>query len=315
MLVCDATLDQEIFAGAGNIIKNEVLFRIRVHPLSRVGALSAAKLRELVAQMRAYALTSSLEKAFVLKQHWLAHTKRICPRCDIPFHKAHLGKTQRRSFFASNAEAVPAALTPARSGSTRDHKEHRQRLDDGDAEDVAVGLAVRQAGDRQQRDDRAVVRQRVHAAAGHGHHAVHHFSGICAACAAWMNWSDMAASAMLMPPDAEPVMPASEVTDTAAFTSGLGTLRSASLTDRKPGSAAITPPKPYSEAVFMAASSAPPTAALVPSAKVADAAEGGGHGQQDAQQQRPSTAQMPITDLIGSVTGACRPGKASAVSA
>ena len=32
MLVCDALLDQSIFAGVGNIIKNEVLFRIRVHP-------------------------------------------------------------------------------------------------------------------------------------------------------------------------------------------------------------------------------------------------------------------------------------------
>ena len=31
-LVCDALLDQTIFAGVGNIIKNEVLFRIKVHP-------------------------------------------------------------------------------------------------------------------------------------------------------------------------------------------------------------------------------------------------------------------------------------------
>ena len=44
-LVCDALLDQNVFAGVGNIIKNEVLFRIRVHPLSTVGALPAAKLR------------------------------------------------------------------------------------------------------------------------------------------------------------------------------------------------------------------------------------------------------------------------------
>jgi hypothetical protein len=42
-----------IFAGVGNIIKNEVLFRIRVHPLSTVGALPPAKLRELVANRRA----------------------------------------------------------------------------------------------------------------------------------------------------------------------------------------------------------------------------------------------------------------------
>src|SRR5690606_2744590 len=37
-LVCDVLLDQDTFAGVGNIIKNEVLYRIGVHPLSTVGA-------------------------------------------------------------------------------------------------------------------------------------------------------------------------------------------------------------------------------------------------------------------------------------
>jgi endonuclease-8 len=121
-LVCDALLDQDIFAGVGNIIKNEVLFRIRVHPLSTVGALPAAKLRELVAQAREYSFDFlKWKKAFVLKQHWLAHTKRICPRCDIPFHKGHLGKTRRRSFFCMQCQKqYPPALQPkakpARSG-------------------------------------------------------------------------------------------------------------------------------------------------------------------------------------------------------
>src|SRR5690606_12432769 len=43
-LAADVLLDQDVFAGAGNIIKNEVLHRIRVHPESRVGALPARKL-------------------------------------------------------------------------------------------------------------------------------------------------------------------------------------------------------------------------------------------------------------------------------
>ncbi|HEX8405835.1 MAG TPA: DNA-formamidopyrimidine glycosylase family protein [Duganella sp.] len=112
MLACDALLDQDIFAGVGNIIKNEVLFRIRVHPLSTVGAMPAAKLRELVAQAREYSFDFlEWKKAFVLKQHWLAHTKRVCPRCDLPFQKGHLGKTKRRSFFCPNCQKrYPAAL-------------------------------------------------------------------------------------------------------------------------------------------------------------------------------------------------------------
>lgn len=54
MFVCDAMLEQDIFSGVGNIIKNEVLFRIRLHPLSLVGCLSSAKLSELVTQARQY---------------------------------------------------------------------------------------------------------------------------------------------------------------------------------------------------------------------------------------------------------------------
>lgn len=105
MLVCDALLDQDIFAGVGNIIKNEVLFRIRVHPLSTVGALPAAKLRELVKEARQYSFDFyAWKKQFVLRKHWLAHTKRTCPRCRIPFVKAHLGRTNRRSFFCETCQ-------------------------------------------------------------------------------------------------------------------------------------------------------------------------------------------------------------------
>ena len=42
----------DVFAGVGNIIKNEVLFRIGVHPLSTPGALPAAKRNALVREAR-----------------------------------------------------------------------------------------------------------------------------------------------------------------------------------------------------------------------------------------------------------------------
>ena len=105
MLACDALLDQDIFSGVGNIIKNEVLFRIRVHPLSTVGALSAPKLRALVDEARQYSFDFlEWKRQYVLKQHWLAHAKRICPRCDIPFHKANLGRSNRRSFWCERCQ-------------------------------------------------------------------------------------------------------------------------------------------------------------------------------------------------------------------
>lgn len=107
LLACDALLDQDIFSGVGNIIKNEVLFRIRVHPLSTMGALPAPKLRALVDEARQYSFDFlGWKKAFVLKQHWLAHAKKICPRCDIPFKKANLGNTRRRAFYCERCQKL-----------------------------------------------------------------------------------------------------------------------------------------------------------------------------------------------------------------
>jgi endonuclease VIII len=106
-LVCDAILDQRIFAGAGNIIKNEVLFRIRVHPATRVGQLPPRKKSQLVKDVVDYSfLFLEWKKAFVLKKHWLIHTKRTCPRCHIPTRKEYLGKTARRTFFCNNCQVL-----------------------------------------------------------------------------------------------------------------------------------------------------------------------------------------------------------------
>lgn len=106
-LVCDLLLNQDIFAGVGNIIKNEVLFRTKVHPLSQAGALPPAKLRALVEQARVYSFEFlEWKKQYVLREHWLAHNKRSCPRCHIPYTKAYLGKTHRRSFFCEKCQKL-----------------------------------------------------------------------------------------------------------------------------------------------------------------------------------------------------------------
>ena len=105
MLVADALLNQDIFAGSGNIIKNEVLFRIRVHPETKVGDLPLKKKRELVKEVVNYSFDFlRWKKEYKLKDHWLAHTKKTCPRCNIPFHKAYTGVTKRRTFYCTNCQ-------------------------------------------------------------------------------------------------------------------------------------------------------------------------------------------------------------------
>lgn len=100
VMVCDSLLDQHIFSGVGNIIRNEVLFRIRVHPESSVGKLPAEKLQEMVKDAVDYSfLFLEWKKEFVLRKHWLIYTKTTCPRDHVPVQRKKLGKGQRRSFF------------------------------------------------------------------------------------------------------------------------------------------------------------------------------------------------------------------------
>jgi endonuclease VIII len=106
-LVCDALLDQHIFAGVGNIIKNEVLFRIRVHPESEVGALPQQQLDDMIFEARNYSFDFlKWKKNYELKKHWLAHTKTTCPRCNIPLIKNYAGTTKRRTFFCTNCQVL-----------------------------------------------------------------------------------------------------------------------------------------------------------------------------------------------------------------
>src|SRR6478735_1908508 len=84
--------------------------------------------------------------------------------------------------------------------------------------------------------------------------------------AASIYFSPITLSAIPIPPEADPVIPAKTLVVTAPLTSGFVNIcETPSRTMLKPGSAAIIPPNPYSEAVFMVASKAPPMLILIPS--------------------------------------------------
>ncbi len=107
MLVSDALLDQQLFTGVGNIIKNEVFYRIKMHPESVIGALPPAKLTQLIKEARNYSFDFyNWKKEGTLRKHWLAHTKKICIRCNLPFTKKHTGLNPRRSFFCTNCQVL-----------------------------------------------------------------------------------------------------------------------------------------------------------------------------------------------------------------
>ncbi|MBO9682483.1 MAG: endonuclease [Flavisolibacter sp.] len=107
MMVTDALLDQTIFAGVGNIIKNEVLYRIKVHPKTKVGALPTKQLNALIKEARNYSFDFlEWKKEYTLRKHWLAHTKKTCSRDGDKIVKEYLGKTQRRTFFCNTCQVL-----------------------------------------------------------------------------------------------------------------------------------------------------------------------------------------------------------------
>ena len=106
-LVCDVLLEQDIFSGVGNIIKNEVLYRIGVHPESQVGKLPALKIKRLLEEASIYSFEFlEWKRKYELKKHWLAHTKKVCVRCNLPIIKKYTGKKNRRSFFCIKCQRL-----------------------------------------------------------------------------------------------------------------------------------------------------------------------------------------------------------------
>lgn len=106
-LLGDALLDQKIFAGSGNIIRNEVMFRCRVHPESVIAHIPDKKLLEIADEVAIYAndyYNWSIDHK--LSTHLEAYEQKMCPRDHIPFQKADLGKTKRHTFYCNVCERL-----------------------------------------------------------------------------------------------------------------------------------------------------------------------------------------------------------------
>ncbi|WP_133499253.1 DNA-formamidopyrimidine glycosylase family protein [Cognatilysobacter terrigena] len=114
MICADALLEQDIFAGVGNIIKNEVLHRIRVHPMTRVGDLPPRKLGDMIREARGYSFDFyRWKKEFTLRAHWQVHAKKTCPRDGTPLSfERHLGTKKRRAFWCDTCQVFYGEGTP-----------------------------------------------------------------------------------------------------------------------------------------------------------------------------------------------------------
>lgn len=105
--IADVLLDQEIFAGVGNIIKNEVLFRMGVSPFARVRSLSDTTVRAIIKEARVFSFRFlELRRDFALRKNLEVYGRSICPRCGSAISRRVHGQRARRSFFCRRCQRV-----------------------------------------------------------------------------------------------------------------------------------------------------------------------------------------------------------------
>ncbi|MBS1686183.1 MAG: endonuclease [Bacteroidetes bacterium] len=105
MLACDALMDQHIFSGSGNIIKNEVLWRVKLHPEAVMARIPDAKLREMIRETHKYAFDFlRWKKDGVLSRNWQAYEQKVCPRCNVAFKVNDTGKSKRRTYYCTKCQ-------------------------------------------------------------------------------------------------------------------------------------------------------------------------------------------------------------------
>ena len=132
--IADVLLDQAIFAGVGNIIKNEVLFRMRTSPLAKVKDIPARKLRQITADARAFSFRFlELRRMFALRKNLEIYGRSVCPVCGGRIRRRVHGQRGRRSFFCVKCQ--PTSRKPhAVSGSsttTRRRSSHGKSTHNG----------------------------------------------------------------------------------------------------------------------------------------------------------------------------------------
>jgi endonuclease-8 len=106
--ICDVLLDQSVFAGVGNIIKNEALFKSEVHPLSVVEGIPKKKLAGIASEARNFSLEfyQAVKKGDNIRSRLTIYGKKTCPVCGgkVVFRKT--GKTKRISYFCPSHQKL-----------------------------------------------------------------------------------------------------------------------------------------------------------------------------------------------------------------
>ncbi len=105
--IADVLLDQTIFAGVGNIIKNEILSLAKVNPKAKANALPKTKVKQLVTLARDFSWQFyEWRKVFQLRVNLRIHRKGKCPWCGTKVIREKTGKRQRWAYYCPVCQSL-----------------------------------------------------------------------------------------------------------------------------------------------------------------------------------------------------------------
>jgi endonuclease-8 len=102
----DVLMDQQIFTGVGNKIRNEALYRAGIHPLSVTEKIPAAKISRLIKEVVKYAhvFYNELETSGVNKDFAVYQQEFAADGSDVTMQV--LAKTKRKIYFSEHKQVL-----------------------------------------------------------------------------------------------------------------------------------------------------------------------------------------------------------------
>ena len=106
-MIGDVLMEQEIFAGVGNIIRIESLYRAKIHPASLVKDIPEKKLVFLIETVVNYAYEFlEQSKTDTVKEKTLIYGRKICPKDKRELIIEEMGKVKRKTYVCPKCQKM-----------------------------------------------------------------------------------------------------------------------------------------------------------------------------------------------------------------
>ena len=106
-MIGDVLMDQNIFAGVGNIIRIETLYHAKIHPDSIIKDIPEKKLIFLLKMVVDYAEEFlNLLKTDTVKESALIYGKKVCPKDKSELLVEEMGKIKRKTYVCLKCQKL-----------------------------------------------------------------------------------------------------------------------------------------------------------------------------------------------------------------